>query len=344
MYMKRVGVIRGDLNNRTKNSLENGSRVISYFSLEKMRDSYKLVDIFIDRGEQWYLNGVLTDLDKIAQQIDVAINTIYGEFGEDGKIQQILDQLDIPYVGSDSVSSALSYDKNTTKIALSNLKIRNPRHLLFPAYFRDLDSSQNESEIREQKKEYATNKARDVWAKLSPPWIIKPLTGGSSLGVSICNSIEDLVQAFLSGVEADSSLIAEEYIKGQEGSIVSINNFRGQDVYTFPPAQIIIPKDKAFCDSELKNSGKMKIVCPGNFPTGQSKEIEKIAKQIHKELNLRHYSKIDFIINRNGIYIIEINTIPEYQDNSVLNNSLLSVGSNMVEFLIHSIDMALAKD
>lgn len=342
--MKRVGVIRGNLNNRTKNSLENGSRVISYFSLDQIKNFYKPVDIFIDQGEKWYLNGVLTNLDKIAEQVDVAINTIYGDFGEDGKIQQILDELNIPYVGSDSVTSVLSYDKNSTKTALSNLKIRNPRHLLFPAYFKDLDSSQNESEIKEQKKEYAANKARDVWAKLSPPWIIKPLTGGSSLGVIVCNSIDDLVQAFLAGVEADISLIAEEYIKGQEGSIISINNFRGQDIYTFPPVEIILPKGKAFCDNELKNSGQMKIVCPGNFPTSLSKEIEKIARQIHRELNLRHYSKIDFIVNRNGIYIIEVNTIPEYQDNSALNNSLLSVGSNMVEFLIHSIDMALAKD
>lgn len=342
--MKKVGVIRGNLNNRTKSSLENGSRVISYLSDPKIRDFYKPIDIFIDQEEQWYLNGVLTKLNKIADQVDVAINTIYGDFGEDGKMGQILDELNIPYVGSDSITSALSYNKNSTKIALSNLKIKNPRHLLFPAYFKDLDSSQNESKLKEQKKEYAINKARDVWSKLSPPWIIKPLVGGSSLGIVVCNSLDDLIRAFMEGIEKGSSLIAEEYIKGQEGSIISINNFRGQEIYSFPPVEIILPKGKAFCDNELKNGGQMKIICPGNFKVNQSREIEKIAKQIHKELNLKHYSKIDFIVNCNGIYIIEVNTLAEYQDNSVLNKSLLSVGSNMIEFLLHSLNTTLIKN
>jgi D-alanine-D-alanine ligase len=340
--MKRVGVIRGNLNNRTKASIENGSRVISCLSHPKLKDNYKPVDIFIDHGERWHLNGVEIKPEKIYGQIDVAVNTIYGDFGEDGKIQQILDDLQIPYVGSRPVASALSYDKNKTKQALSDFKIKMPHHMLFPAYFKDLDSSQNESKEEEQKKEYAINKARDVWAKLPPPWIVKPLTGGSSLGVSVCNSLDDLVKAFLEGVEGGVSLITEEYIKGQEGSIVSINNFRGQEIYSFPPVEIVLPKGKAFCDNDLKNGGQLKIICPGNFSPAFNKEIEKIAKQIHKELNLRHYSKIDFIANRNGVYVIEINTIPEFQEYSVLNKSLKSVGSEMVEFLSHSIEMAIS--
>lgn len=339
--MKRVGVIRGNLNNRTKSSLENGSLVISFFSESKIKDSYKPVDIFVEQGEKWFLNGVETKLNKIAEQIDVAINTIYGDFGEDGKMGQILEGLNIPYIGSDSVASSLSYDKDITKNALSNFKIKTPRHLLFPAYFKDLDSSQNESKEEDQIKEYVANKARDVWAKLPPPWIIKPLTGGSSLGVSVCNSIEDLIKAFTLGVKERVSLIAEEYIKGKEGSVVTVNNFRGQEIYSFPPVEIVLPEGKAFCDNELKDGGQIKIICPGNFTIDQKREIEEMAKQIHRELNLRHYSKIDFIVNRNGIYIIEVNTMAEYKENSILNKSLESVGSNMIEFLLNSLDMAL---
>ncbi len=341
--MIKVGVIRGILNKQTQASLESGGRILSLLSNSKLKEKYKPVDIFIEEGEKWYLNGVKIKPDRLRGKIDIAINTIYGDFGEDGKIQKILEKLDIPHIGSSSSVSAFSYDKGTTKKALVHLNIKTPRYALLPAYFKDLDSSQNESKEEEQKREYALNKARDIWAKLSPPWITKPLTSGSSLGVRVNNSFEALVFSLIEAADKGISLLAEEFIKGQEGSIITINNFRNKEVYTFLPVEIIIPEGRAFCDNELKNSEEMKIICPGNFKPELSRQIEKVAELTHEDLGLRYYSKIDFIVTKKDIYIIEINSIPDYRENGILDKSLEAVGSNMEEFLLHSLDSVVIK-
>lgn len=341
--MIKVGVIRGTLNKQAQANLESGGRVISMLTNHRLKETYKPIDVFVEEGEKWYLNGVKIKPEKLKEKIDVAINTIYGDFGEGGKIQKILEKLDIPYIGSNSSVSAFSYDKGLTKKALVDFNIKTPRYILLPAYFKDLDSSQNESKEEEQKKEYALNKARDIWAKLSPPWVTKPLTSGSSLGIRVNNSFEALVFSLIEAADKGISLLAEEFIKGQEGSIITINDFRDEEIYTFLPAEIIIPEGRAFCDYELKNSGEMKIICPGNFKPELSRQIEKVAKLIHKDLSLRHYSKIDFIVSKNDIYIIEVNTIPDYREKEILDKSLESVGSNMEEFLLHSLNSVVGK-
>jgi len=331
--MINVGVIRGGVSNKYEDSLASGAHVLSHLRSEKMNDKYKAIDIFIDKEGIWHINGIPTAIDKINHKVDVIINALHGDYGEDGKVQQLIEEWKIPYTGSGPFASAVGYNKLLTKQEFSRLGINTPRHILFPAYQEDFE---------EPKNRYPEARAREVWERLPPPWIVKPLTGGSSMGVHVCKTFQELVEAFEDGMNEKVSILVEEFIKGKEATVGVIENFRNKNTYTLPPIEIRIPKDKTFFDNELKCEGKLQGICPGVFTNDEKEELERLAILIHAGLNLDHYSKSDFIIHpRKGIYALEVNTLPDLCDYSIIPSALQAVGSNMPEFIDHIIKLAL---
>lgn len=330
--MLKVGVVRGGISGEYKVSLASGAQVLSHLRSDKMKDKYKAIDIFIDQEGVWHINGIPTPIEKIVRKIDVAINALHGDFGEDGKIQQIFEEWHIPYTGSGPFSSAIGYNKFLTKQEFAKLGINTPRHILFPVYQEDFDGP---------REEYAVKKAKEVWERLPPPWIVKPLTGGSSMGVHVCKDFKSLVLAFEVGVNEHVSVLVEEFIKGKEATVGVINNFRGQKVYALPPIEIRIPKTSIFFDNEVKYNGKSEEICPGNFTDKEKRELERLASLIHTGLDLSHYSRSDFIIHpKKGIYALEVNTLPGLTEESLMPKALSSVGSNLPEFIEHIIKLA----
>src|SRR3989344_379463 len=111
-------------------------------------------------------------------------------------------------------------------------------------------------------------------------------------------------------------------ILGKEATVGVIDNFRGEDIYTLPPTEIRLPKDKRYFDYGSKYNRGTEEICPGNFSTEEKRELERLAKLLHKNLGARHYSRSDFIISRNGdIYALEINTSPGLTEGSLLPKS-----------------------
>lgn len=330
--MIKVGVIRGGISEEHDVSLASGAQVLSHLRSDKMNEKYIPIDIFIDKDGVWHINGIPVTLAKVAPKVDVIINALHGDFGEDGKVQQLLEQWGIPYTGSGPLASALGYNKHLSKLEFEKLGIKTPKHILFPVYQADFDGPKNK---------YATQKAREVWGKISPPWIVKPLTGGSSMGIHICKTFQSLVDAFQIGVNEKVSVLVEEFITGKEATVGVINNFRNKKVYTLPPIEIRIPKTSTFFDNEAKYSGKSKEICPGNFREEEKQELERIAALIHKGFDLSHYSRSDFIVHpKRGIYALEVNTLPGLTGESLMPKALDAVGSNMPEFIEHIIKLA----
>lgn len=330
--MIKVGVIRGGTSNEYEVSLASGAQVLLHLRGDKMKDRYLPIDIFIDRDGIWHINGIPTTLDKVAQKVDVIVNALHGDYGEDGKVQQQLEQWGIPYTGSGPFSSALGYNKSLAKDEFTKLGIKTPKHILFPAYQEDFDGP---------KDRYATQKAREVWGRISPPWIVKPLTGGSSMGIHVCKTFDSLVNAFHDGVNQKVSVLVEEFIIGKEATVGVIDNFRGKKVYTLPPVEIRIPKTSTFFDKDIKYNGKSLEICPGNFTEEEKKELERLAALIHTGLDLSHYSRSDFMVHpKKGIYALEVNTLPGLTEESLMPKALEAVGSSLPEFIEHIIKLA----
>ena len=333
--MIKVGVIRGGISGEYEVSLASGAQVLSHLNSDAMKDKYKAVDIFIDREGIWHINGVPISMDKIIHKVDVIINALHGDYGEDGKVQQILEEWKIPYTGSGPVASAIGYNKFLTKQEFDKLGIKTPKHILFPAYQEDFDGP---------KSEYANKKAKEVWERLPPPWIVKPLTGGSSMGVHFCKTFQDLVNAFEEGSSESISVIVEEFIKGREATVGVINDFRNKKVYTLPPIEIRIPRASTFFDNEVKYNGESQEICPGNFTMEEKEELERLAALIHKGLDLSHYSRSDFIVHpKKGIFALEVNTLPGLTDQSLMPKAINAVGATMPEFIEHIINLALKR-
>lgn len=333
--MIRVGVVRGGPSSEYEVSLNTGGNVLVHLRGDKLKDKYKTVDILIDKSGLWHMEGLPTTMECIFHSVDVIFNALHGDYGEDGKIQQLLEQWKIPYTGSGPFPSALGYNKALAKERFISLGIKTPKHMLFSAYLEDMDGSQ---------KKYAQNKAREVWGRMSPPWIVKPLAGGSSVGVKLCKTFPELVEALEKLVDAKVSVIVEEFIEGKEATVGVINNFRGEKVYTLPPIEIRVPKENSFFDYDAKYSGKSEEICPGNFTSQEKEELRKLAGLIHTGLNLDHYSRSDFIVHpKRGIYALEVNTLPGLTDQSLTPKALYSVGATMPEFIDHLIKLALRR-
>lgn len=330
--MIKVGVIRGGVSGEYEVSLASGAQVLEHLRGGIMKDKYKAVDIFIDREGVWHINGIPTQLSKVAPKVDVIINALHGDYGEDGKVQQELEQFKIPYTGSGPLSSAIGYNKFLSKQEFAKLGINTPRHILFPEYQADFDGP---------REEYAAKKAKEVWERLPPPWIVKPLTGGSSMGVHVCKTFEELIRAFEVGVNEKVSVLVEEFISGKEATVGVIDDFRGQKVYALPPIEIRIPKTSTFFDNEVKYNGKSQEICPGNFTDKEKRELERLASLIHTGLDLSHYSRSDFIIHpTKGIFALEVNTLPGLTGESLMPKALNAVGSSLPEFIEHLIKLA----
>ncbi len=333
--MIRVGVIRGGTSPEYDVSLASGGAVLAHLRGEKLSGAYKPVDILIDKNGAWHMNGIPTTLEKISLATDVVVNALHGDFGEDGKVQQMLEAWGIPYTGSGPFASAIGYNKALSKEKFASLGIQTPKHILYPAYQEDFDGP---------RELYAQKKAKEVWERLPPPWIVKPLTGGSSVGIHACKTFPELVRAFTVGVGQDVSILVEEMIEGREATVGVIEKFRGADVYAMPPIEIRVPKDKKYFDSESKYQPDAGHVSPGRFSRQEKEELERLAKLIHSELGMQHYSRSDFIVHpRRGIYMLEVNTLPGLTDESLIPSHLHTIGSNMPEFLSHIIELARSK-
>lgn len=333
--MIKVGVLRGGPSHEYDVSLSSGEHILSILRETPLSDLYETVDIFIDKDGVWHTRGLVTTPEKVARNVDVVINALHGAYGEDGKVQQILENLKIPYTGSGAFASAIGMNKKLSKDQFHRMGIKTPRHILFRAYQEELDGDLHE---------YAHRKARETWEFLPPPWIVKPVSGGSSMGIHVCHSFKDLENAFLLSTSMDMDIIAEEMIEGKEATVSVIENFRGKDLYTPPPIEIRLKDGRKCFDYESKYSGDMHLVCPGRFSRAEILELERFARLIHKDMNLRHYSRSDFIVSpKRGIYVLEVNTLPGLTRHSLLPRSIDDVGSSMSEFVNHIINLALHK-
>ncbi len=232
-------------------------------------------------------------------------------------------------------ASAVGFNKALSKEQFNILGIKTPEHILFPAYQEDIDGPRHK---------YAKNKARQVVGRISPPWIVKPLAGGSSVGMHFCKTFDELVIAFEKIIDSKESILIEEFIEGKEATVGILENFRDKDIYTLPVIEIRPPETSAFFDFESKYNGKSQEICPGNFTTKEREELEKLATLIHTGLNLDHYSRSDFIIHpQKGIYALEVNTLPGLTDESLFPKSLKAVGSDVPEFIDHLLKLARNK-
>jgi len=314
----RVGVLRGGVGHGYDMSLKTGANV-----LKNLPEKYYAEDVLLTKDGTWHVGGVPISLEKLACKVDVIFNCLHGEYGEDGGVQKELNRFSIPYTGSRVLASVLATNKPFAKEIAQKAGILTPRCM------------------HVEKKEDINQRSHDIFHSLSFPLVVKPARLGSSVGVSFVENYEDLVVAIHKALLLSDSILVEEYIKGREATCVIIDKFRDNDTYALPVVEIQMPGGIQIFDTELKHSGNAIKICPGNFNKDEKKRIMEAAKEMHSALELKHYSRSDFILSPRGVYFLEANSLPELSEKSLLPKALDAVGSNLPEFLDHILMRAL---
>lgn len=264
------------------------------------------------------------DLAKIAAdaaQIDMAFILLHGPLGEDGTMQGFLDLLGIPYQGAGVLGSALAMDKNLAKVL-----------------YRQAGISVADWEMADRSD--IDNPAR-LLARLSLPLVIKPIRQGSSLGMSIARTEQELGEGLARAFDFDSEVMVEQFIKGREitGGVL------GNEELTALPIVEIIPGDKyTFFDYEAKyQPGASKEVCPADLPEEITAKAQQIALTAHRALKLRGYSRTDMIVADDDIFVLETNTIPGMTPTSLLPQAAAAYGLPFPALLDRLIELSLAR-
>lgn len=348
----RVGVLRGGPSPEYEVSLNTGKTILA-----NLPEEYEPLDVFISEDGAWHTAGLEKNPYNILRMVDVVVNAMHGAYGEDGKVQKFMENFGVPYTGSDSMASAVGINKIMSKNIFNNYGLKTPHHII-------INENEDESDL--------VNK---IDKGLPFPVIIKPISSGSSLGVSYIEKASQIKDALKKSFEHSPKLMVEEFINGKEVTCGVIEDFRGERLYTLLPVEIkpqLRPnfailyaqgydeskkatlgkqgyagqaKQKTFFDydSKYKNlESRYKI--PSSFKEDEKLEIQKAASLIHEALGLRHYSRSDFIFNpRRGLLVLEVNTLPELSHHSSFVKSLEAVGGNIKEFLSHLITKALGR-
>ncbi|HHT96297.1 MAG TPA: D-alanine--D-alanine ligase [Clostridiales bacterium] len=247
----------------------------------------------------------------ICNKADIVFLALHGENGEDGKIQAAFDLLGIKYTGTDYTSSALAMDKAISKEIFSFYKIPTPAgiHLI---------------------------KGNDFhWDKY--PCIVKASRGGSSVGVSIANSSDEMETALAEAFNYGDEVIIEQYIKGREFSVGVID---GKALPVIEIAPLV-----SFYDYKNKyQAGSAVETCPADLDETISAEMQKIAEDVYKALRIKTYSRMDFLLNdTNNIFCLEANTLPGMTPTSLLPQEAQAIGMSFDELCENIIEISLKK-
>ncbi|MEK7646727.1 MAG: hypothetical protein AAB381_03485 [Patescibacteria group bacterium] len=308
----RVGVIRGGLSDYEA-SLQSGADILSSLR-EHHGDTYHPHDIFIDREGQWHMQGRAVRPEQALSMIDVAFNALQGTYGEDGKVQHLLEMHGIPFTGTGALGSAVGTHKILKKGVLSSHGIAVPRHLEIRAEDIQGDSSKV---------------AQDLFRSWHLPLVLKPLRDTSAHKMSYIRSYGELPEALLA-VSQHGDVLVEEYIPGIEAIGHVVEGFRGHELYALPAVEI-----------HITPTGEQREVVPAGFSPELKKQVEETSRLVHQLLGLKHYSQTRMIIHpRRGIYVLEARTLPHIAKTSLFSRALESVGASIHELAGHVVSLA----
>lgn len=301
--IKTIGVLYGGSSAERAVSIKSGKAVIG--ALEKS-NRFRVIPIDVDKN--FLLKIVRT-------KIDFAFIALHGPFGEDGTVQSILEMLNIPYSGSGVLASALAINKIYTKKILEWHGLPTPRWTV-------VDKLKVKSEKLEVK-------------KINFPTVVKPSTQGSTIGVSIVKNFAEFNNAVEKALNYSSEAIVEEYIPGKEITV----GILGREAL---PVIEIIPTGSKFYDYKAKYAtGGSKHIIPARITKKAYSEAQKLALKAFDTLNCRAVARIDFRLNDNKLYILEINTIPGLTETSLLPEAAKHAGYSFLNMILKIIEYSL---
>ncbi len=256
------------------------------------------------------------------EKIDLVLPILHGPYGEDGKLQGMLEMLGVPYVFSDTLAQALAMNKPKTQLIIKASGLPIPEYITI-----------------KQGQKYNLSK---VIKKLSLPIVVKPAELGSSVGISIAQTRKQMAPAIKLAFKYGQEVMLEKYISGRE---LTVSVFGNQPPRALPVTEII-PMISDFYDYKAKyEEGGSRHVCPAKIPEGVRQKISNYAIKSFQAIGCSDLARADFIWDnkKNRLYFLEINTIPGMTSVSLAPEAARVAGINFSKFLDKLIGEALRR-
>ncbi|GGG01957.1 D-alanine--D-alanine ligase [Paenibacillus aceti] len=300
--MMKIGVIMGGMSTEREVSLRTGEEMIRRLD----RDRYEAVPIVIDQG---------ADLIRQVQQagIDLALLALHGQYGEDGTVQGALETLGIPYTGSGILASSLCMNKQLSKMLLKAAGVNTPAGLCWQG-MDDYDPQAVE--------------------RMGYPVIVKPNTGGSSIGIQLVHNETELLAAVQESCRLDQTILIEAYIQGTEitcpimdGELLPIIGIRSAHSEWFD-----------YTAKYEVGGAEEKVI---ELPPATEQRVREAALASYRLLQCKVYARVDMILSEGIPYVLEVNTLPGMTAGSLLPKSAAAAGMTFTQVLDRIIDSSL---
>jgi D-alanine-D-alanine ligase len=320
MKCTEVAVLRGGPSSEYEVSLKTGAGVIEAL----MPEAVCVRDVIITRAGEWMVGGFVKTPEQALAGVDVAFIALHGAYGEDGTVQRMLERMGVPYTGSGPYASALAMNKVLTKEFLKSHGVRMPQHL---KVLRD-----GAADVRQT--------ALTITQLFGPEYVVKPVSGGSSIDTVMVGSYADLVTSLEDILSRVDTVMVEERIRGREATVGVLEQYRNDPHYVMPVIEIVPPSRADFFSADVKYTGETEEICPGRFTASERDALLRAARSIHKALGLRHYSRSDFMVTDTGAYFLEVNTLPGLTAQSLFPKAIDAVGGSYRELVLHLLKLA----
>jgi len=247
---------------------------------------------------------------------ELAFIALHGTFGEDGQVQQILEDRGVAYTGDGVEASRLAFDKIRSKEKFREHGVNTPEWETLQVFRRP---------------------------HMEPPLVVKAPRQGSTVGVYIVKTAEKIKEAVVEAARYDSQLLIEKFVPGRELTV----GILGDQAL---PILEIIPKG-GFYDFSNKYpflnpqaGGSAQHVCPAQMEPELTRKIQELALRAHRALGLQVYSRVDVILSENGEpFVLEVNTIPGMTEASLLPEAAAATGINYPDLCVRIIELSRAR-
>jgi D-alanine-D-alanine ligase len=244
---------------------------------------------------------------------DVVFLALHGTYGEDGTVQQQLDQLGVPYTGCDAEASRIAFDKVLTKQSCIQAGVPTPKFVT------------------------VQSAAAAFPENFLPPLVVKPSRQGSSVGLQFVERVADWPAALAESLKFDSEVLVEEKIVGRETTV----GILGGKVL---PVVEVRPKAGSYDYKNKYTPGNTEYFCPADFDAATTQRIQAAALGAFAAIGGRDYARVDVMVRADGSpVVLEVNTLPGMTETSLLPKAAAAAGLNYAELCQRMIDLALAR-
>lgn len=346
-YKKKVALIYGGTSGEHEVSC-----CSAHYVWEMLKDSYEVVLIGISKKGHWFWqnsNAIKKESLEVQESrllrlspkeglfyqdkklsLDCVFPITHGTYGEDGRLQALLDFIGIPYVGCSFLSSAICMDKALIKMIWEKESIPTlPFTVIFSHEMKNITDDELKSRF-----EYITNY----------PLIVKPSSGGSSLGVSKVNHFSQLREALTNCFKWDNKALIEPFGSFREIECAVTGSFSSQNLAVYPLGEIEYGNCE-FYDYQAKYENEALLLkIPANISSKIEEEIRKTAIEAYSIAECEGFARVDFFLTEDDqIFVNEINTLPGFTQVSLFPKMCLAKGLSLKELGVLLVEESLER-